>query len=234
MIRRLCLVSAVALLSVVTYSANAQAAPTFSERDTEDNPIGNVHLGTPIVIPVGDTAKAVHLGFGLNVGGGYNFTREHGLVGEFLWNNLLPTNEAQAKVRTALNDPTLNLSVRLFNLTGNYRYELRGKHLGAYFLGGGGLYYRHTHLSREETTGNSIECTPAWIWWGFSCTSGTVTENQTVGSWSATAPGYNGGIGFTFRVGDPPYRFYTESRYHYAPNKRINTQLIDITFGIRY
>src|SRR5215469_8408034 len=120
MIRRLCLVSAVALLSVVTCRANAQASPTFSERDTEDNPVGNVHLGTPIVIPVGDTAKAVLLGFGLNVGGGYNFTRNHGLVGEFLWNDLLPTNEAQAKIRTALNDPSLNMNVGLVNLTGNY------------------------------------------------------------------------------------------------------------------
>lgn len=234
MIRGLCFVSAVALLAVVTCSARAQVSPSISERDTEDNPVGNVHLGAPIVIPVGDSAKAVHLGFGLNVGGGYNFTRNHGLVGEFLWNSLLPTNEAKATIRTALGDPSLNMSVGLVNLTGNYRFELRGKNLGTYFLGGGGLYYRHTHLSKEVTTGNTIECTRAWEWWGFSCTSGTVTKNQTVGSWATTAPGYNGGIGVTFRVSDPPYRFYAESRYHYAPNKRINTQLIDITFGIRY
>jgi hypothetical protein len=101
-------------------------------------------------------------------------------------------------------------------------------------MGGAGLYYRHTSISKEVVSGNQITCLPSYQWWGFQCTNGIVTENQTVASWSASAPGYNGGIGFTARVGEPPYRFYAESRYHYVPNSRINTQLINITFGFRY
>jgi opacity protein-like surface antigen len=226
--------SAVVMMALACGQASSQANPSAYNDDSDDNPRGNVHLGTPIVIPLNPTARAVHLGFGFNVGGGYNFTRKHGLVGEFMYNNLLPTNEALAKIRTALGDRSIDMGVSLTSLTANYRYEWRGKNLGTYFLGGSGLYYRHTHLSKEVTTGQSIECTPTWVWWGFSCTGGVVTESQTVGSWSATAPGYNGGIGFTVRVGEPPYRIYAESRYHYAPNSRINTQLIDISFGIRY
>jgi hypothetical protein len=200
----------------------------------DDNPRGNVHIGAPIVIPLNPTAKAVHLGFGFNVGGGYNFNRHHAAVSDFMWNDLFPTNEALANLRTTFADPSLKASVHLYALTGNYRYEVRGRHLGTYFLGGGGLYYRHTNISKEVVNGNNIACTPTVEWWGFECTSGVVTENQTVTSWSATAPGYNGGIGFTARVGDPPYRFYVESRYLYVPNSRINTQLINITFGFRY
>jgi hypothetical protein len=44
----------------------------------------------------------------------------------------------------------------------------------------------------------------------------------------------NGGVGFTIRVGEAPYRFYVESRYHYAPTKNINTQLVAVTVGFRY
>jgi hypothetical protein len=234
MIRGTCAAIAMVVLVMACCRTTAQAGPPSLYDESDDNPRGNVHLGAPMVIPLNPTARAVHFGYGLSVGGGYNLTREHGLVGDFLWNSLLPTNEALAALRLALSDPTIDMNVGLVGLTGNYRYELRGKHLGAYFLGGAGVYYRHTHLSKTVTTSQPIVCTPIWLWWGFNCTSGTVTQNQTVASWSATAPGYNGGIGFTARVGEPPYRFYVESRYHYVPNQRINTQLIDITFGIRY
>jgi hypothetical protein len=44
----------------------------------------------------------------------------------------------------------------------------------------------------------------------------------------------NGGVGFTMRVGEPPYRMYVESRYHYAPNRNISTQFLMVAVGIRY
>ena len=228
------LAAAIVAFGIACCHAFSQTQPAAFADDPADNPPGNVHLGAPIVIPLNPTARAVYLGFGLNVGGGYNFTRRNALVGEFLWNNLFPTNEALAKVRNALDDHTVDMGVGLVALTGNYRYELRGKRLGTYLMGGAGLYYRHTSLSKLVTTGKEIVCNPTWEWWGFECTGGYVTQNQTIGSWSTTAPGYNGGFGLTFRVGEPPYRFYMESRYHYAPNQRLNMQLIDITFGIRY
>ncbi len=226
--------SVLASLAIGLCSANAQAPPSMFAQEGTDNPRGNVHLGAPIVIPLNPTARAVHLGLGVNVGGGYNFTRRNAVVSEFLWNNLFPTNEALAKIRDALDDSTINANADVVALTGNYRYELRGNKLGTYFMGGAGLYYRHTSLSKKVTTGDQITCTPTWEWWGFTCTSGNVTANQTIGSWAATAGGFNGGIGFTARVGEPPYRFYVESRYHYSPNSRVDLQMIEMTFGIRY
>src|SRR5215469_17537098 len=115
-----------ALMGMLLVLCIGRAAPQVSySEEANDDPRGNVHLGAPIVIPLNPTAKAVHLGFGLNVGGGYNFTRQHAAVGEFLWNDLFPTNEALAKLRLALNDPKLDASVHLTALTGNYRFELR-------------------------------------------------------------------------------------------------------------
>jgi Outer membrane protein beta-barrel domain len=231
-----CIASVVAFLALGSCGAFGQASSpsAYEGGGGDDNPRANVHLGAPMAIPLNPTARAVHLGFGLVVGAGYNFSRRHAAVGEFMWNNLFPTNEALAKVRTATSNPKVNASARVMALTGNYRFELRGKTLGAYFLGGGGLYYRKTSLSQEVTTGTNTECTPLWLWWGFTCGSGTVTANQTLSSWSSSSGGVNGGIGFTARVGDAPHRLFVESRYHYAPNTKVNLQLIEISFGIRY
>jgi hypothetical protein len=81
---------------------------------------------------------------------------------------------------------------------------------------------------------STTTCTPAWQWWGFTCSAGIVNSNQTIASSSSSALGGNAGIGFTVKTAEPSYRFYVESRYHYAPNKSLHTQLITITVGIRY
>ena len=208
--------------------------PTVGGEEGNDNPRANVNLGTPIVVPLHPTSEAVHLGFGVNFGAGYNFSRKHAAIGEFTWNRMLPTNEALAKLRTTLNIPTLDAKSDIYSLTGNYRFELRGQTLGGYLIAGGGLYYRHTGLSQKVTTQAPVVCQPIYLWWGFTCTGGTVTESQTVGSFGTSALGGNGGIGGTARVGDAPYRLYVEARYHYAPNRYISAQLLNISFGIRY
>lgn len=200
----------------------------------DDDPRGNTNLGMPISAPVGTAGQFVHFGIGITVGAGYNFTRRHAVVGEFMWNYLSPTTGALSQIEAAVQNPTLHASGNLFGFTGNYRYELRGKALGMYFIGGGGLYYHNAHISQQITTGSSITCTPTWLWFGFACQSGTVTAGQTLASSSSSAMGVNGGIGFTARVGDAPYRVYVESRYHYAPTKGVSTQLVTVTVGIRY
>ena len=193
----MCIGSAIAILAMASSSAVAQGASPSYEDEQNDNPRANVNVSTPIVIPLNPTAQAVHLGFGFGVGGGYNFTRRHAAIGEFMWNNLMPTNDAQAKLRAALDNPNVNASAQVMALTGNYRFELRGRALGTYFIGGAGLYYRHSTLSQTVTTGSNISCTPTWVWWGFTCTSGTVDSNQTIRSWSSSSGGFNGGVGFT-------------------------------------
>jgi hypothetical protein len=206
----------------------------YAQDEGDDNPRGNVNLGMPISAPLNPTSRFVNLGLGTTVGAGYNFTRRHAVVGEFMWNNLFATNGALAPIKAALQNPNLNAGGNLYAFTGNYRLELRGKAVGTYLIGGGGWYYRNTHLSQKVTTGSSVTCNPTWLWWGFSCESGTVTANQTLASSASHALGVNGGIGFTARVGDAPYRIYVETRYHYAPTKGVSTQLVALTVGIRY
>jgi len=212
----------------------ASCALFAQEEEGNDNPRGNTNLAMPISGALNPMAKFSNFGLGFTAGAGYNFSRRHAVVGEFMWDHLFVNGNALTPIRLALHDPTVGGKGELYSLTANYRFELRGRSLGTYFIAGGGLYHRTAKLSKKVTTGNSITCEPTWEWWGFSCSSGTVTSNETIGSSSSTALGVNGGIGFTARVGEAPYRTYVETRYHYASTTRINTQLVVVSIGIRY
>jgi outer membrane protein with beta-barrel domain len=194
----------------------------------------NAHLGVAISVPLNPTANYVHTGWGVVGGAGYNFSSHHSVIGEFMWNRFHATDGALQPLRETSQTRDIDGHSNLYALTGNYRYELRGKVFGTYFIGGGGLYYRITNLSTRVNSGSGTTCAPAWVWWGFNCVLGTVMTNQEIGSASSTAFGVNGGLGFTARVGEAPYRLYVESRYHYAPNKNISTQLATVSVGIRY
>jgi hypothetical protein len=204
------------------------------EEAENDDPKFNTNLGFPISAPLNPMAQFAGAGTGVIYGAGYNFSRRHGVVGEFMWDWLNPGGGALTPVRAALQLNDINGHSNLYSLSANYRFELRGRALGIYFIGGGGWYVRKSSLSKVVVTGNTVTCTPVWLWWGAACSSGTVTANQTVLSSSSSALGGNAGIGFTARVGDAPYRMYVETRYHYANTRTINTQLIVATVGIRY
>jgi hypothetical protein len=184
--------------------------------------------------PVNAAAQAVGTGWGISSGIGYNFDRRNAVIGEFMWNRDGPSGGALKPFETALQSTDLRAHTDFYTLTGEYRFELRGHLFGGYLIGGGGWYFRNTWLSREVPSGTGAVCSPAWRWWGYSCTSGIVNPSQPPVTSSTNAFGVNGGAGFTARVGEAPYRLYTEVRYHYAPTKNISTQFITVSVGIRY
>jgi hypothetical protein len=76
-----------------------------------------------------------------------------------------------------------------------------------------------------------VICDPYWSWW-YGCTIGSV--NIITGSRSANAFGENIGGGLTFRLGESHAKIYTEIRYHHASYDKVSTQLLPLTFGIRW
>jgi hypothetical protein len=220
------------LLAIITLSVHVSAQ---NEEEFDEYSKLNTNLGMAWSVPVNPTARFVNYGLGVVVvGAGYNINQRHALVGEFMWNSLYPTNEALNPLKVALKSNSVSAHGNLFSATMNYRYELRGHTVGTYFIGGGGLYYRTVHVKKDVVTSNNIACTPVWLWWGFTCSSGTVSTDQTLATNSSAVLGANGGIGITFKVGEPRYRMYLEARYIYAPNRPISTQLIPVTVGIRF
>jgi hypothetical protein len=209
-------------------------AQDSSEEEEEEHLI-NSNLGFVINVPVSSTSNIVHTGWGTDLGVGYNFDRRNAFIGEFMWNRVYANSSQLAPLSAVLTSPgTLNGTTDLFVISGNYRYELRGRLLGAYLIGGGGWYHRSNNLSQQITTTAGLTCNPTWLWWGFSCTGGTVNSNQALSGSDASAWGFNAGIGATVRVGDAPYRLYFESRYHYAPTSPVNIHFVQVTMGVRY
>jgi hypothetical protein len=224
------------LASLVVVLASTQALSAQSgDAWCGDHCKINSNLAAVVNIPLNPTAQVATVGWGLDGGLGYNFNKRHAIIAEFMWNRTYPAGDSFQVLRTALQASNLNAYGDFYVLTGNYRFELRGELFGAYLIGGGGLYVRYTHLSRSVTIlGSATPCTQSWLWWGFNCTSGFVTASQTLASSTSSAFGGNAGAGFTFRVGDAPYRIYTEARYHYAPTARITTRFITVTSGLRF
>ncbi len=219
-----------ALLTVLVL---LQARGLAQEDYDEDSKL-NTNLAFTITAPLNPTAQFVNVGGGLVAGAGYNMTKRNAFIGEFMWNRLGASDGALAPIRAALGTHDVHGHGNLLALTANYRYELRGKTTGVYFIGGGGWYHRTAEISNHVATGSTLQCTRTWEWWGFECSSGTVISDQTLASSTSDVLGLNGGIGVTFKVAEPRYRFYIEARYHYAPTKNVRTELIPITIGIRF
>src|ERR1700761_6577805 len=154
----------------------------------------NTNLAAVITVPVSQTARVASIGWGTVAGVGYSLNKQNALIGEFMWNRVSNSSGSLQPLQAA--EPSVHLTGNsdIFTLTGNYRYELRGRLLGAYLIGGGGWYLRHTDLSKAITVGPGTICTTAWLWWGFTCTSGTVTASQTVASSNSNALGANAGM----------------------------------------
>jgi Outer membrane protein beta-barrel domain len=223
------------VLVIVLVIALAPLQPLHAEDQCGDECKINSNLGVVINVPVNSTSQVNGTGWGTVAGAGYNFNPRQAVIGEFMWNRIYPADAVLTPLRAASQSSNLSGSTDVFALTANYRFELlRGRLLGTYLIGGGGWYFRNSNLSKKVTAGTGTVCTPAWVWWGFTCTSGTVTASQTKAGTTAGAFGPNAGIGTSIRVGEAPYRLYAEARYHYAPTKNISTQFIGVSLGIRY
>ena len=184
----------------------------------------NFNVGGGIGFPVGDLSNFINNGGNFVVGGGYNVNHWFSTNGEFMWHDL-PVNSSTLD---ALQTP--GASARQYSVTFDPMVRVPIWHkLGGYVIGGIGWYHR----SGETTTPTAgVICDPYWSWW-FGCTIGTI--NVITGSTSDDAFGENIGGGLTYRFhGEDGLKFYTEFRYHHASYHNVDTNLIPLTFGIRW
>jgi hypothetical protein len=202
-------------------------------QEAKDSKI-NTNLGMGLTVPLNPTGQFVGSSANAVVGVGYNMTRHHSLVGQFMWAGLPPNRNVLLPIRIVAGANNISGSSNLFTLTGNYRYQREGKTFGAYVIGGGGMYYRRSSVSRDVIVGAGTVCGPSWLYFGYGCVSGLVSEDRTLISGASTAFGGNGGVGFTIRINEDGYKFYVEARYHYAPNKDIPTTFIPVTLGFSW
>jgi hypothetical protein len=140
-----------------------------------------------------------------------------------MWHDLPINSTTKQRLQTPGAD------ARQYAWTFNPIFHFRlGPNWGAYIIGGGGWYHR----SGETTTpGPGIICDPYWAWWS-QCTIGTV--DIVTASTSNDAFGENIGGGLTYRLGESRVMLYTEARYHHASYNKLSTDIVPLTFGIRW
>jgi hypothetical protein len=181
------------------------------------------NVGGGIGFPQGNLSSFVNDGGNFVIGGGINFKPYLGVDTEFMWHDL-PINST---TKQFLQTP--GASARQYAWTFNpiVHIPIRQK-FGAYVIGGIGWYHR----SGETTTpGVGVICDPYWSWW-YGCAIGSVAI--VTGSRSANAFGENIGGGLTYRLGESHAKLYAEVRYHHASYNKVSTNLLPLTFGIRW
>jgi hypothetical protein len=218
---------------LVVFLIAAACGRDVRAQESENSKI-TTNIGMGVSVPLNPTGRFINPGVNVVVGVGYNVTKRNSLIGQFMWSGLPPDREAFLPIRAIDGLQRISGSSNLFTLTGNYRYQRQWKVFGLYFIGGGGMYHREASLSRRVAVGTATVCQPIWQWWGYGCASGIVSQDETLISTGSTVFGGNGGVGFTIKITDDGYKFYVESRYHYAPTRGIATTLIPVTLGFAW
>jgi Outer membrane protein beta-barrel domain len=204
-------------LLIVCACAQAQEAPKFT-----------FNIGGGPTWPVKNISDLANMSGNFVVGGGANFSKMFGVDAEYMWNDLPPKQNIVALTAASAG------SARLQSVTGNLiLHTPEAKKFGGYAIGGTGWYHRSWELTNPAITVGTV-CLPSYVWWGIACTNGLVSTNVTVASGSSNAIGWNIGGGITYRLGQSHAKFYTEVRYHVAYTKGINTDVLPLTFGIRF
>lgn len=210
-------VATLAIVLIVCACSSAQDTPRFT-----------FNIGGGPTWPTQSVSNLANMSGNFVVGGGANFSKMFGVDAEYMWNDLPPKTGIVALTNASSG------SARLQSVTGNLiLHAPEKKKFGGYVIGGTGWYHRSWDLTNPAITVGTV-CLPSYVWWGIVCTNGLVSTNVTVASGSSNAIGWNIGGGFTYRLGQSHAKFYTELRYHVAYTKGINTDVLPLTFGIRF
>jgi opacity protein-like surface antigen len=110
--------------------------------------------------------------------------------------------------------------------------------MGAYAIGGTGMYYRSVSLTTPDV-GFTTYCDPYW----YVCYPAAVEIDRVVGDRATWDAGVNLGGGVTFKLGEEAL-FYVETRWHYTwgpeftdaegAERNANGQYMPVTFGFRF
>jgi len=186
----------------------------------------NAMVGGGIGFPQGTSANFANNGANFVVGGGPNIRRYLGLDAEFMWHDL----PIKQNVINALGVP--NAQARVYSVTLNAIVPIptHGK-IGFYAIGGGGWYHRSGELTAPALVPGTV-CDSFLIWLG-ECVDGLVKGQKVLASASSDAAGGNIGGGVTYRFGSG-LKIFGEVRYHHAGHNKVDTDLLPLTFGLRW
>lgn len=205
-----------ALIAVFIVPALASAQSSYLHNLTFE-------FGGGVTPTVGQTRIDLTTGWNAVAGVGYNLDQELGVRLEFMYNGLGVSSAALRQV----NVPAGNAHIWSLTVDPVLRFVNVGPFHTYAIIGGG--YYRRTVQFTQPTTAVVNVFNP---WWGYFGPV-VVPANQVLGTVTKGAGGANAGLGMSVKVGRGT-SLYVEARYHYIWTASRATQILPVTFGIRW
>jgi hypothetical protein len=190
----------------------------------------NFNFGAGPGFPLGTTSNLAGISYNFVVGGGPNLSSHFKMNAEFMFHGIPPHQSVIDQLGLA------DVKGRLYSLSANLiAGTMIGSGKGAYIIAGGG-WYRRTLEAKQRVLQAGTVCSPYWEWWDVQCGNGIFVTEETIGSRTSSAAGFNVGGGITIRLGDSdsPANFYMEIRYHRAFTRNVDTVVLPLTLGIRF
>lgn len=174
------------------------------------------YAGVGFQIPVGVNSDYLTTSYGIQVGVGRNFNKHFGLNLEFDYDKFGMTgqtisNQSYVYFTDASNSNGLDANSHIWNFSIQPTYQIySGEGLGAYITAGAGFYHKVANFTLPE---QEEYCDPY-----YGC--GIVEVNGTVDHYTSNAPGFDGGVGVTYKFSHfSNEKFFAEVRYVYMDNQ---------------
>jgi hypothetical protein len=172
--------------------------------------IAGVGLGG---IPVGNLHKYDTASYGLQVGGGRNFNKHLGILAQFDYDHFGlqgSTINNQSLLYFGATGQGLDGNSHIWSFTVDPTFNFYSSEgLGAYAVVGVGFYHKVTNFTLPQT-----ECADYYCYYQY-------LVNTNVDHYTSNAPGFNGGLGLTFKPSRfASERFYVEARYVFIDNSQ--------------
>jgi hypothetical protein len=191
----------------------------------QDSPKGfTASAGGGISFPIGTVKTRTSTGFVFVASAGPRFNPRFSLVADFSLQYTTLINSFQSP------DPNVTISegslLRIWSLTPNPVFQfIKQERFSAYATGGYGLYNRKLLLAAPGLAPISV-CDEFWNVCVNNASGPTITGNT-----SAYKGGFNVGGGFNFGI---HHKFFVDGRYHHMFTNGFATELIPLTFGVRW
>ncbi len=205
-------------------NANAQyggrrryGAPRYrgSNTNADGSEKYTIYAGAGFGIPVGTNSNYLTTGYGIQVGGGRNFNKHLGVALEFDYDHFGMTtatidNQSLLYFGDSTNANGLGANSHIWNFSIQPTYQIySGQGLGAYLTAGVGFYHKVANFTLPQT---EEECEGFYGCYEF-------TANANVDHYTSNAPGFDGGIGLTYKFSRfANERLFAEVRYVYVDN----------------
>jgi hypothetical protein len=180
-----------------------------------------VEGGGGFTAPIGNSQADLTYGWNFRGGLGYKFSRDLSLMAEYEFDR----NKIPGATLSQVGEPGGNVHTWSLTLDPVLYYKTTGA-WGGYITGGGGFYRKLTSFT-EPALAIGEYCD------FFFCYPYQFTTNVTVSHFSSNQFGANLGTGFTFGAWNGA-KFYTEARYEWLNTPGRGTQMIPVTFGLRF